>query len=1016
VRLLPRTAGLHAKLMLLMAMALAAVTAASAWVLIEGERERRYRELDGRAERVADLYRHSLAQALWNVDRPSIDAQLAALGRNPEVVQFRVTAVNYGLVAEYTQRQEPPDAVVRERRIEFSPLPGSPPRHIGDVRVVFTREPARAAIASAGRRILIVFGVATLLVYGATVVAFRRVVGRPVDRLQRTVDRIATGALDARCDVESSDEIGALAQRVNAMADRLQESTGRLRESEAKYRSIFDSAAEGIFRLARDGRLLDANPATARLLGWASAEELLAAPHGPLPQACVDALFAEVAREGEAAGCETELVRHDGRVVWILMHARAPADLGDALDVLATDITEGKQAMAALRRRQDELEQAVRERTAQLAEAKDRAEEASRAKSEFLANMSHEIRTPMNAILGLSYLALQDEHDPRQRTRIEKVHASAESLLGLINDILDFSKIEAGKLDIEAIDFDLGDVLERFTNVVGLRAEEKGLELLFELPAELPMALVGDPSRLGQVLLNLGNNAVKFTQRGEVTVAVSCLEHGLHDVALAFEVRDTGIGVAPEQQRQLFSPFVQADASMSRRYGGTGLGLAISRRLVEMMGGEIGVTSEPGRGSCFRFTARFGLQAAEAPALHAEALRGLRTLVVDDNATAREVLARMAAGFGLDVGTAADGADALEKVFAADARDRPYALLLLDWKMPRVDGIECARALLHAGALRHPPPVVMMASAAGRDDLQLELRRAALTVAALLTKPVTPSSLYDACASVLGAPPRAVSRALQREQAMSEHASMLRGARVLLVEDNEVNRDLALELLGRVGIVAQTANDGREALERLGHERFDAVLMDCQMPVMDGYATTAALRRQPALRDLPVIAMTANTMVGDREKALAAGMNDHVGKPIVVSELYETLARWIRRAPAPAAAPVNREAGIAAMMGDVALYQRLARMFCERERGFAERFRTACAAGDLETAQRCAHDLKAGAGTLGATLLQHAAARLERACVEHADEARLRDLAHEVARELDHALAALSGSERISAH
>jgi signal transduction histidine kinase/CheY-like chemotaxis protein/ligand-binding sensor domain-containing protein len=657
------------------------------------------------------------------------------------------------------------------------------------------------------------------------------------------------------------------------------------------------------------------------------------------------------------------------------------------------------------------LEQRVLERTEALARAQHVAEASTRAKSEFLANMSHEIRTPMNAILGMSYLALQTGLDARQRNYVDKVHRAAESLLGIINDILDFSKIEAGRLEIEAIPFKLGDVLDQLATLVGMRAEEKGLELLFALPPELPTALVGDPSRLGQVLLNLSNNAVKFTEHGEVTVAVAETAREGQRVTLRFEVRDTGIGLSAEACARLFQPFTQADASTSRRYGGTGLGLAISRHLVERMGGEIGVDSDPGRGSCFHFSVTFGLQPEAAPAPQDADLHGMRVLVVDDHPAARELLRTLATAFGLQAETAADGAAALQVVAQADAEDRPFRLLLLDWHMPDLDGIDCLERLGRATG-RHAPPTVLMVTAFSRAEAERELAARGLQVAGLLPKPVTPSGLLDACAGALGRPRAGPNRNEQRQELLQARQAGLAGARILLVEDNPINQELARDLLNRAGIVVNIAGDGREALAILGRERFDAVLMDCQMPVMDGYEATHALRQRPELKDLPVIAMTANAMAGDRQKVLQAGMNDHVAKPIRVDDLFATLARWVHPA-LPASAPeapppsLDRRAGVAALMGDEALYRRLLVMFHEREIDFVARFRAARERGDGDAAMRCAHDLKSVAGSLGMPALQRAAAALEEACILRSEAAALEPLLLAVQRQLAAVLASL---------
>jgi signal transduction histidine kinase/CheY-like chemotaxis protein/ligand-binding sensor domain-containing protein len=655
------------------------------------------------------------------------------------------------------------------------------------------------------------------------------------------------------------------------------------------------------------------------------------------------------------------------------------------------------------------LEQRVLERTEELARARHAAEASARAKSEFLANMSHEIRTPMNAILGMSYLALQTGLDARQRNYVDKVHRAAESLLGIINDILDFSKIEAGRLEIEDIPFQLGDVLDQLATLVGMRAEEKGLELLFALPPGLPTALVGDPSRLGQVLLNLSNNAVKFTDRGEVAVAVAVSAREDRRVTLRFEVRDTGIGLSPEARARLFQPFTQADASTSRRYGGSGLGLAICRHLVERMGGEIGVDSEPGRGSCFHFSVPFGLQPDAAPAPQDAQLQGMRVLVVDDHPAARELLRTLATAFGLQAETAADGAAALQAVVQADALDRPFRLLLLDWHMPVLDGIGCLERLGDAAG-RHAPPTVLMVTAFGREEAERQLAARGLRVAALLPKPVTPSALLDACANALGRPRAGPSRNEQRQELLQARQSGLAGAHILVVEDNPINQELARDLLNRAGIVVNIAGDGQEALAILGRERFDAVLMDCQMPVMDGYQATRALRQRPDLQDLPVIAMTANAMAGDRQKVLQAGMNDHLAKPIRVDELFATLARWVHPAPPDPEAsppPVDIRAGVAALMGDEALYRRLLAMFRERESDFVARFRAACGQGDRDAPTRCAHDLKSVAGSLGMPALQRAAAALEEACSPDVEAAALEPLLQDVRRQLTPVLACL---------
>ena len=542
-----------------------------------------------------------------------------------------------------------------------------------------------------------------------------------------------------------------------------------------------------------------------------------------------------------------------------------------------------RRALGALEREQEEARR-----------ARDEAQKAARVKAEFLANMSHEIRTPMNAIIGLTHLALKTNLDPRQRDYLRKVESSGQHLLGIIDDILDFSKVEAGKLAVEEADFELDKVMANVANLVADKAAAKGLELIFDIAPEVPTWLRGDSLRLGQVLVNLANNAVKFTERGEVGIEVRVRERSAGGMLLHFAVHDTGIGLSTAQVAGLFQSFAQADASTTRKFGGTGLGLAISRKLALLMGGNIGVSSKPGKGSTFWFTAQVGEARAPArPAVALGTMNGRRALVVDDNDNAREVMCDMLVALGFEVREASSGEEAVEMVRQAAAVGKPFDILYLDWRMPVMDGVETARQI--AGLGLASGPAVIMVTAYSREDVRREAEL--VGVKDVLVKPVTAALLQGATAGALATAHACdPSPGAAGEAAEPVRPTPLQGARVLLVEDNEINQIVAAAILAESEVVVDVAENGEVAVRMVQDSRYDLVLMDMQMPVMDGLAATRAIRRLPGFETLPIVAMTASAMEADRRRCMDAGMNGYVTKPIEPDELHEALATFMRPA------------------------------------------------------------------------------------------------------------------------
>ncbi len=963
----------------------------------------RHAEFQTELDELAKVYKNAFTKAVWEYDTPQIELLLRSIELDPNFESATV----YDSFGELLAQTGTEPAIVDpeyERKIDLLIDRDMSTEKAGTLILVFRPNEIDQRLTERIGADALILGILILSLLAVTWLATRRIIVAPISALGQAITKIQDTHVKQRVEWSSNDELGAVVHAFNDMQDKqaeaereldeykaglealIEQRTAELSENQRLLKGIVDNSSALIYVKNTDGQYLMVNKLWNERLQRSNKQAIGKTDHELFPTDLADKYRENdlrVLNSGRPISEEEPALYPDGEHTLISLKFPILNENGicTATCGISTDISERKQ-----------LER-------ELVLAKETAEKANHAKSDFLANMSHEIRTPMNGIIGFTSLALQTPLNEQQQNFLNKIRISADALLALINDILDFSKIEAGKLEIEHTDFELQKVIEDVGDLFADAAANKNLELICHKNPDVPNNLRGDPLRLRQILINLTSNAIKFTEQGEIYVNVELADKDLSQLRLKFRVKDTGVGIKPELIDTVFSSFTQVDGSTSRKFGGTGLGLAICKQLTTLMGGKIAASSQPGQGSTFWCELPFEYDEDNASERNQSiaALQGKRILVVEDNESSREVLVEMLTGVQSKVVQVDSGERALDQILNCADSNEPFHLVLLDWKLPGIDGLETA-AVIRSTPNTCDLPIVMI-TAFGREP---ERERAdQLKLNKFLTKPIQESTLVDTLLEVLGEQKKTTQKQTTKLQPTD---ATLTGVKILLAEDNPINQEVAATLLTGLGAEVEIANDGREAIDLINGLQFNAVLMDLQMPEIDGYEATSTIRKTHSEKALPIIAMTAHATQDDRNRCLNAGMNDYISKPIDPDKLYSTLRKWV----SPLAAGNNSDpathvnarsndslpeqndaigwipgfdtaAGIKRLNGDSSMYAKLLKQFASTYTGMAQEIENTLSTGDLDQCGEILHGIKGVAANLSAVELCLASADLETA-------------------------------------